>query len=354
MPAAEAGSAHGIVGRSAPMRALLRLVERVAPLDVAVLILGETGTGKELVARAIQRLSRRRDGPFEIVNCGALTRELLVSELFGHERGAFTGAVARKDGRLALADGGTIFLDEVGELPLDAQAMLLRFLQWREIQPLGSTQTLIVDVRVIAATNLRLEWAIERGSFRGDLYYRLFDMAIEVPPLRARREDLPLLVEHIRAQTNARCELAIDGVTPEALALIDDFPWPGNVRELEAVVRRAMILRGTGWVAPGDLNLGAVQFPGAAPAHGRARGVVPQWRPPLTGLERQALRLAGRRRGLRTSEFMARCGLSRHAAWRALARLVKEGLLKPVGIGKATRYVTTPAGTGLLRPVMPA
>jgi transcriptional regulator with GAF, ATPase, and Fis domain len=182
-----------MIGRSAPMQALFRRIERVAPLDVPVLILGETGTGKELVARTIQRLSQRRDRRFEVVNCGALTRELLLSELFGHERGAFTGAIVRKEGLLAVADGGTIFLDEVGELPRDAQVMLLRFLQEGEIRPVGSTRTRRVDVRVIAATHRDLESAVERGTFREDLYYRLCDMVLEVaaPPRTVRGHPAP-------------------------------------------------------------------------------------------------------------------------------------------------------------------
>ncbi len=238
MSSSEPLSFHGMIGCSAPMQALFRQITRVAPLDVPVLILGETGTGKELVARAIQRLSRRRERLFEVVNCGVLTRELLPSELFGHERGAFTGAVTRKEGRLAIADGGTVFLDEVGDLPLDAQVMLLRFLQSGEIQPVGSTRMRRLDVRIIAATHRVLEWAIERESFRGDLYYRLCQLIIEVPPLRARREDIPPLVEHIRVQTNAQFGLAIDGVTREALGLIESLPWPGTVRELEAAGAR--------------------------------------------------------------------------------------------------------------------
>src|SRR5262245_59014362 len=204
---------HGIIGRSAPMQALFAKIARVAPIDVPVLILGESGTGKELVARAIQRLSRRRERRFEVVNCGALTRELLPSELFGHERGAFTGAVMRNEGRLAIADGGTVFLDEVGDLPPDAQVMLLSLLESGEIQPVGSTRTRRLDVRIIAATHRVLEWAIERESFRGDLYYRLCGLPVEVPPLRARREDIPLLVEHIRVRTNAKFGLAIGRVT---------------------------------------------------------------------------------------------------------------------------------------------
>src|SRR2546428_7476966 len=185
MAETEVPSFHGIIGRSPAVLALFRRIERVAMFDVPVLICGETGTGKELVARAIWRLGSRRGRGFEAVNAGALNRELLLSELFGHERGAFTGAVAKKPGLLAVADGGTVFLDEVGDLPADAQVMLLRFLQSGEIRPVGSTETRRVDVRLIAATHRNLEAAVERGMFREDLYYRLRRAVLEVPPLRA-------------------------------------------------------------------------------------------------------------------------------------------------------------------------
>jgi two-component system response regulator HupR/HoxA len=201
------------------------------------------------------------------VNCGALPRELLLSELFGHERGAFTGAVARNEGLLAGAEGGTVFLDEIGELALDAQVALLRFLQVGEVRPVGSTQTRRVDVRVIAATHRDLGAAVERGTFREDLYYRLGDLAFEVPPLRARLEDIPLLAEQIRADTNARRGVAIEGITREALALMDGLPWRGNVRELETVIRRAMVLKGKGWVAPEDLHFGPIRFVEVAAAY---------------------------------------------------------------------------------------
>ncbi len=228
MPDSDRPLFHGIIGRSAAMRVLFRQIERVAPINVPVLIQGETGTGKELVAEAIWRLSARRQRRFEVVNAGALNRELLPSELFGHERGAFTGAVARKLGLLVVVDGGTVFLDEVGDLPLDAQVMLLRFLQERVIRPVGSTETRRIDVRLIAATHRDLEAAVERGSFREDLYFRLHRAVLRVPPLRARREDIPLLVEHFLDEFTERYGIAVRGVTPEALRLLVQHPWRGT------------------------------------------------------------------------------------------------------------------------------
>jgi two-component system response regulator HydG len=256
----------------------------------------------------------------------------LPSELFGHERGAFTGAVERKAGRLACAEGGTLFLDEVGDLSLDGQAMLLRFLERGEIQPVGSPRTRRVDVRVIAATHRQLEWAVERETFRGDLYYRLCPWALEVPALRARREDIPLLVEHVRVETNARCGVAIEGVTPEALDRLQRLPWPGNVRELEGVVRRTMILRGEGWIRPEDLRVAAG---GRAAKPGQRRSGR------LTWLQREALRLAREWSELRRADFMACCGISRKVAGRELGRLVRAGVLRRVGQGRGARYVPT-------------
>jgi DNA-binding NtrC family response regulator len=241
---------QGLVGESPAMQGLFRRLARLAAVDVSVLIVGETGTGKELVARALHDLSSRRARRFEAVNCGALSRELLRSELFGHERGAFTGAVERQPGVLREADGGTVFLDEVGELPLDAQAVLLRFLGAGEVRPVGLTRSLHVDVRVIAATHRDLPAAIPRGTFREDLYYRLREAVLWVPPLRERPDDPPLLVEHCRRRFNARYGLAIDGVTPAAVREVTAHTWPGNVRELEAVVREAMVLKGRGgWMS---------------------------------------------------------------------------------------------------------
>jgi DNA-binding NtrC family response regulator len=327
------------------MQDVIHRAERVAETRSTVLITGETGTGKELVAHAIHRLSRRRTQPFVTVNCGALPRELLLSELFGHERGAFTGAVAKKEGLLAAADGGTVFLDEVGELPLDAQVALLRFLQEGEVRAVGSTQTRRVDVRVIAATHRDLEAGIERGTFREDLYYRLGDLAFEVPPLRARREDIPLLAEQIRVDTNARRGLAIEGITREALALMEGLPWRGNVRELETVIRRAMVLKGKGWVTPRDLHFGPIRFVEVAAAGSRSVDAREAQTPvEFTWLQREALSLAAERREVRRAELVARCGISREVARRELAGLVRAGLLRRIGTGRGVRYAPEALG----------
>jgi DNA-binding NtrC family response regulator len=338
MAGADLSSFQGIIARGAMMQALFSRIERVAPIDVPVLILGESGTGKELVARAIQRLGSRRDRRFEIVNCGALPRELLLSELFGHERGAFTSAVIRKVGLLALANGGTLFLDEVGELPPEAQAMLLRFLQVGEVRPVGSTETARVNVRLIAATHRDLEAMKARGTFREDLYYRLRRVVLEVPSLRARREDIPLLVEHIRREVNQRYGLVIDGVARPALSALERAPWPGNVRELEAVVEQAMIFRGSGWVTLADLDL-------PAPTVNRdAAGGVDPIGEPLTWCQEQALSIASGGLGVRRRDLMGRCHISREAARRHLTALVSRGLLRRVGRGRATHYVPRSAG----------
>jgi transcriptional regulator with GAF, ATPase, and Fis domain len=228
---ADLSSFHGIIGRSAAMQRLFRRIERVAPIDVPVLILGESGTGKELVARAIQRISARRERRFEVVNCGALPRELLPSELFGHERGAFTSAIVRKVGLLAVANAGTLLLDEIGELPPEAQAMLLRFLQEGEVRPVGSTETARVNVRLIAATHRDLEAMKAQGSFREDLYYRLRRVVLEVPPLRARREDIPLLVEHILRVVNRRYGLAVEGIDRPARSVDQAEVGGGGLRD---------------------------------------------------------------------------------------------------------------------------
>lgn len=240
-----------IVGRSPALQRVLRNVEVVAPTDSGVLIQGETGTGKELIARAIHNLSARRDRPFIKVNCAAIPSGLLESELFGHEKGAFTGAVMRKPGRFEVADKGTLFLDEVGDIPLELQSKLLRVLQEREFERLGSTRTQQVDVRVIAATHRDLKQMVEEGTFRSDLYYRLHVFPLTVPPLRDRREDIPLVVRHFVDKYARRMNRRIETIPARTMEIFTSYSWPGNVRELQNFIERAVILSpGTSLRAP--------------------------------------------------------------------------------------------------------
>ena len=231
-----------IVGTSPRLRGVLENVSRVAPTESTVLITGETGTGKELVARAIHKRSNRSSRAFVSVNCAAIPPALIVSELFGHEKGAFTGALTRRIGRFELADGGTIFLDEIGDLPLDTQLALLRVLQEREVERLGSTRSIKVDVRVIAATNRDLKIAMASGELRTDLYYRLSVFPIEIPPLRERRRDIPLLVAYFANRYASKAGKTIRHLDKRMLDLVTSYPWPGNVRELQNVIERAVIV----------------------------------------------------------------------------------------------------------------
>ncbi len=231
-----------IVGVAPPMQRIFEVVDQVAPSRATVLISGESGTGKELVANAIHQRSPRAAGPFIKLHCAALAESLLESELFGHERGSFTGAMARKDGRFSLADGGTLFLDEIGEISPTIQVKLLRFLQEHEFERVGGTQTLRVDVRVIAATNRNLTEEIARGRFREDLYYRLNVVALEMPPLRDRRTDIPALAKFFVDRYAKENGKTIDGFSPETLELLCAYDWPGNVRELENAIERAVVL----------------------------------------------------------------------------------------------------------------
>jgi len=233
---------EAIVGDSPAVKRMLEQIAQVAPTDSTALILGETGTGKELVVRAIHDASPRRERPLVKVNCAALPRELVESELFGHEKGAFTGATQQRRGRFELADGGTVFLDEVGELPLEAQAKLLRVLQEREFERVGATRSLRTDVRVIAATNRNLDAQVATGAFRSDLFYRLNVFPISVPPLRQRREDIPALVRHFAAKAARRIGKSVDGVSARFLERAAAHDWPGNIRELENFVERALIM----------------------------------------------------------------------------------------------------------------
>ncbi len=231
-----------IIGRSRPLQEVMGKVAKVAPSDATVLLLGETGTGKELVARAIHRMSKRKDNSFVKVNCAAIPSGLLESELFGHEKGAFTGAVARKLGRLELADRGTLFLDEIGEIPLDLQPKLLRVLQDQEFERLGGTQTLKVDFRLVAATNRDLLNSVNRREFRSDLYYRLNVFPLRSPPLRERREDIPLLIEHFVRKYASRMNKSILSIPAKTMETLVQWAWPGNIRELENFVERSVIL----------------------------------------------------------------------------------------------------------------
>jgi transcriptional regulator with GAF, ATPase, and Fis domain len=258
-----------LVGESPRMREVYRLLRRAAATDATVLLRGESGTGKELAARALHAASPRAGRPFVAVNCATFSETLLESELFGHERGAFTGAVARKAGKVEVADTGTLFLDEVGEIPLTLQAKLLRFLQEREFERLGNPRPLRADVRVVAATHRDLERMIREGTFREDLYYRLSVIPLHLPPLRERREDIPLLASHFAALTSRRLGRPTAGFTPEARACLLRHPWPGNVRELANAVERAIVLGDDDLIRPEDLPetlLEAGPPPGAAGA----------------------------------------------------------------------------------------
>jgi formate hydrogenlyase transcriptional activator len=231
-----------LVGSSSALELVLEQVERVAPTDSTVLIQGETGTGKELIARAIHNLSSRCGRSFVKLNCAAIPLDLLESELFGHERGAFTGAIAQKIGRFELADKGTLFLDEVGDIPQSLQPKLLRVLQEQEFERLGSTRTHKVDVRLVAATNRDLTQMVNRGEFRSDLYYRLNVFPVQLPPLRARREDIPALVAHFVEMFGRRMGRQIDYISPETMSALTLYSWPGNIRELQNLMERAVIL----------------------------------------------------------------------------------------------------------------
>jgi len=243
---------RAIIGQSPPMQALYKVLGKIAPSDVTVLIVGESGTGKELVARAIHFNSQRLGKPFVALNCAAIPRELLESELFGHEKGAFTGATERKTGKFEQANGGTLFLDEIGDMPLELQAKLLRVLQEREITRTGGTATIRVDVRIIAATNQNLKKKVQEREFREDLFYRLNVVPIDLPPLRQRHEDLPLLVDYFLGRAREEYQTHARGVTPEAMALLQGHPWPGNVRELEHALQRAALLSPDALLGPAD------------------------------------------------------------------------------------------------------
>jgi two-component system response regulator HydG len=257
---------HEMVGQGPAVREMEKFIAKAAPTDSTVLIRGESGTGKELVARAIHRNSPRSERAFVAINCAAITDTLLESELFGYEKGAFTGAGRQQKGKLEAADGGTLFLDEVGELAPLLQAKLLRVLQEREFERVGGTHPIRVDIRLIAATNRDLKSAIQAGGFRQDLYYRLNVVSLTTPPLRQRREDIPLLAAHFVSLHGRKARRPLRGVSDAALACLMQYDWPGNIRELENALERAVVLGSTEWVLPEDLPEELVETGPAATA----------------------------------------------------------------------------------------
>jgi two-component system, NtrC family, response regulator HydG len=308
-----------IVGRSPIMRTLYQTLEKIAPPDIPVLIAGESGTGKELIARALHQGSRRKGGPFVKVNCGALAETLLESELFGHEKGAFTGAIKRKLGRFELADGGTLFLDEVGDMTPGLQLKLLRVLQERELERVGGEETIKVDVRIISATHRDLKAEVAAGRFREDLFYRLHVVPCEVPPLRDRREDIPLLVEHFIAKHGPRINPAVTGIDDAALARLSAHRWPGNVRELENAVEQALVFANGATIDVGGLPAFLRDAP--APDHTLA---LPQGDRPLNevleDLERQLIQRAYDRTGGVKTETARLLGIKTSALYYKLEK----------------------------------
>jgi DNA-binding NtrC family response regulator len=347
VPSSELPSFCGMVGRSETIQALHRQIELVARTDATVLIRGERGTGKELVANALRELSRRSGAAYVKINCAALPRELLASELFGHERGAFTGAFDRRPGLFTAADGGTLFADEIGNLSLEGQAMLLRAIEQGEVRPVGAKSATRVDVRLVAATNKDLERAIDENQFLPDLHDRLSEVVLEVPPLRARREDIPLLVEHFVDMHRRRHGVEIHGVSREAWRALHSHSWPGNVRELGNAVSRAVIFAAGQWIRPRDLQLRDVDM-ASAPTGGQSQGASGVDRLDLTPRQREALELAARHGSVRRADLVSRFRISGEAARRDLAGLVRAGLLQRHRLRGISRYVLAdgPAGPG--------
>jgi formate hydrogenlyase transcriptional activator len=316
-----------IIGRSKTLRAILKQIETVAPTDSTVLIHGETGTGKELVARAIHELSDRRQGTFVSLNCAAIPTGLLESEMFGHEKGAFTGAIGQRIGRFELAHRGTMFLDEVGEIPLELQTKLLRVLQEREFERLGSSRTIRTDARVVAATNGDLERMVQDRLFRSDLYYRLNVFPISLPPLRERREDIPLLVRHFAQQHARRMNKRIDTISSEAMQAMIRYPWPGNVRELQNFIERAVILSAGAVLA---VPVGELEKAAAPATPANSASVVT-----LVEVEREAILRALKDSG-------GRVGGERGAAAKlAMKRTTLQARMRKLGITTSPHVVST-------------
>ena len=312
----------GMVGRSPAIATIREIVGTVAGSPSTVLISGESGTGKELIARALHLGSQRRDQPFIRVNCAAIPSGLLESELFGHERGSFTGAISSRPGRFELADGGTLFLDEVSEIPKESQVKLLRAIQESEFERVGGVKTLRVNVRLVAATNCNLEMAVKEGSFREDLYYRLNVVPIHLPPLRERIADLPLLIEHFIRRCNERLGKKVSAITPAALNALEHYPWPGNIRELENLIERMVLFASGDMIDIGDLP---ESYDSEAAEHDQDGAVD------ADGKEPRYLRLP-----------LAMLGLDLKEAVRAGSRLVEEALISDA-LGKTDSNVTRSA-----------
>jgi transcriptional regulator with GAF, ATPase, and Fis domain len=311
---------EGLIGQSEALKRVVDMAHRAAPTDLTVLILGESGTGKEVLARGIHRLSARKDGPFVPVNCAAIPEGLLESELFGHERGAFTGAVRARPGRFELAKEGTLFLDEIGDMPLSMQSKILRVLQEREFERVGGTRTITADVRVIAATHRDLETAVAQGTFRQDLFYRLQGVSMHLPPLRERVDDLPLLATHLLERAAQRLNRPPAILSPEALRCLWTYGWPGNVRELQHVLEGAMVLS--------DGVIGPEHLPPAIQRAAQARPAA-ESAPVLSGSLDEALEAWERRMILdslsQTQGVQARAakvlGISERSLWYRIKKL---------------------------------
>ncbi|HBI15721.1 MAG TPA: sigma-54-dependent Fis family transcriptional regulator [Desulfobulbaceae bacterium] len=321
-------SRHDILGQSKVMQEVFVAISKVAPSSATVLLLGESGTGKELVARAVHQASRRHSRPFLTVNCAALPENLLESELIGHEKGAFTNALALKKGRFELADSGTLFLDEIGEMPLELQAKLLRVLQEQRFERLGGTATISVDVRIIAATNRSLAEAVARGSFRADLYYRLNVVPIVLPPLRDRAEDIPLLIDHFLALSNRQNRKSVR-LSREVMDFLVRYPWPGNVREMQNLMERLVIMADRSQVQLTDLP----PFVVAEPEEAGPRHTLPglpvsggSKRPSLEAMERGEIEAALKRHGWVQARAARELGLT---ARQMGYKIRKYGLSRP-------------------------
>ncbi len=314
---------QNIIGRSAVMQALLETVEQVAPSEATVLISGDSGTGKELVAGAIHYNSARRDGPFVKINCAAITETLLESELFGHEKGAFTGADRRKEGRFVQAHKGSLFLDEVSEMPVSMQVKLLRVLQEREVTRVGGDQSIPVDVRIIAATNKNLIKLIAQGTLREDLYYRLNVVTIDIPPLNKRNEDIPLLAQHFLGMFSKKNRKKIKGYSPAAMDCLIKYSWPGNVRELMNLVERAVVLARSDYID--DMDLPAIQLQTDSP-HGNLTNTPNQPDSadnssiPLNQVERETILKTLESAGGNKSETARRLGITRKTLHKKLKK----------------------------------